>query len=80
MKYVLFIKDECPFCVKAIDLLESKKLNYNVINFLPDQEDILDEIKEAFSWQTVPMIILKHENQTKFIGGYTDLLEEVENE
>tara|TARA_A100001391_G_C5040796_1_gene270822 strand:+ start:433 stop:675 length:243 start_codon:yes stop_codon:yes gene_type:complete len=80
MKYVLFVKDNCPFCVKAIELLESKNLNYSVINFLPDQHGVLSEIKHAFNWQTVPMIILKDGKQTKFIGGYTDLAEELENE
>jgi len=73
MRYILFIREECPFCTKATALLEDKKLNYNAINFEPEQAKILEEMKKIHNWKTVPMIFLREENKTEFIGGYSDL-------
>ena len=76
MRYVLFIKESCPFCVKAQDLLVSKEKNFKIVNFEADQNDILKEIKDACSWPTVPMAFeVDDMKQIKFIGGYSDLLE-----
>ena len=33
MKYILFIKEECPFCVEAQNLLKERGLDYKIINF-----------------------------------------------
>ena len=40
---ILFVKEECPFCVKAIDLLESRGLTYNLVEFDQDQEEEQEE-------------------------------------
>ena len=80
MRYILFVKRECPYCVMAIRLLEEKNLNYKLVNLESDQKIILQEIKDAYDWTTVPMIFYRNGNLTKFIGGYTDLLEELKNE
>jgi len=78
MRYVLFIKDSCPYCVKAKELLEEKQYNFKLVSFDPDQENILKEIKEAYKWPTVPMVFqVLDSTQIKFIGGYTDLVKYV---
>jgi len=79
MRYILFIKEECSFCVKAVQLLEEKKLNYKLVVFDSSQEMILQEIKEAHDWATVPMVFYRNGSLIKFIGGYTDLLEEIKD-
>jgi len=73
MRYILFIKQTCPFCNKAVDLLQQKKLLYSAVNFEPSQEDVLDKIKEAHNWKTVPMVFERDGADIKFIGGFTDL-------
>ena len=73
MRYILFIKETCPFCVKAVNLLEEKGLSYKVVNFLPEQQQLLREIKEAYSCSTVPMIFERNGADISFIGGFTDL-------
>ena len=73
MKYILFIKQECPYCVKAQELLESKNLNFSLVNFEMEQESVLSEIKKAYGWETVPMVFLKADHQIEFIGGCSDL-------
>jgi glutaredoxin len=74
MKYVLFIKEECPFCIKAKELLIEKNENFKLVTFNHSQEEVLKEIKEAYDWPTVPMIFHVTDSATmKFVGGYTDL-------
>jgi len=74
MKYVLFIKEECPFCIKAKELLIEKNENFKLVTFNHGQEEVLKEIKEAYDWPTVPMIFHVTGDATiKFVGGYTDL-------
>lgn len=74
MRYVAFIKQACPFCVKAVDLLKEQQKNVKIVNFEPDQESILQEIKDVYEWQTVPMIFKVENAKSELIGGYTDLV------
>ena len=80
MRYILFVKEECPYCRMALQLLEEKNLNYKSIAFETDQETVLQEIKDAHDWTTVPMIFHRNGSLIKFIGGYTDLSKELGNE
>ena len=75
-KYIVFAKSTCPFCVKAIELLNEKQLDSKVINF-DDTEDqkLLESMKDTFDHRTVPMVFAREGNQIEFIGGYTDLAE-----
>ena len=76
MRYVLFVKNECPYCIKAKELLQSKKENFRIVSFEPDQENVLKEIKEAYEWSTVPMIFqVKGNKNIDFIGGYDSLVD-----
>lgn len=74
MRYILFIKKECPFCTLAQNLLEINDLEHSVVNFDANQATVLDEIKKAYEWDTVPMIFLRDGNDIEFIGGYSDLV------
>jgi len=76
MKYVMFIKQSCPFCVKAIEILEQKSVEFKIVNFEENQTEILQEIKDAYAWPTVPLIFqVKDNTAIEFIGGFTDLKE-----
>ena len=78
MKYIAFVRQECPFCVKAISLLAEHDLEHTIINFEESQRGILQEIKEAHDWPTVPMIFCKSEKDIQLVGGYTDLVKFLE--
>lgn len=73
MNYVVFIRDSCPYCTMAIDLLNEKGLQYKVVKFEMDQLELLSEMKKAYDWKTVPMIFSRNGQDIKLIGGYTDL-------
>mgnify|MGYP003654131897 FL=1 len=79
MRYILFIKQECPFCVRAVDLLEKQGKEYDVVKFDADQRTLLEQMKTAYQWETVPMVFERQDNDIKFIGGYTDLVEYLGN-
>lgn len=65
----LYKKNPCPFCDRAINFLNGKGLQYEVID-LTNNLDELDRLKNETGWRTVPMIFIKDQ----LIGGYTDLM------
>jgi|TARA_Y100000034_G_C6885503_1_gene406531 glutaredoxin len=73
-RYILFVTKTCPYCEKAIKLLEEKKCKYKLVEFDEDQKLILEGIKTNYNWKTVPMIFKREKEVVEFIGGYTDLL------
>ncbi len=64
----IYVKDPCPFCVRAIRLLEELNIAYDEID-LTDKDDEIQKLKNETGWRTVPIIMIKG----KLIGGYTDL-------
>lgn len=79
-RYIVFCKPTCPYCVKAVELLEEKEKVYKIVNFEENQQYILQEMKEALEWPTVPMVFARHGNDIKFIGGFSDLESNLEAE
>ncbi len=80
MRYILFTKKTCIFCERAIDLLNNNDLDFKVVDFKEEQQDILEQIKLAHDWGTVPMVFKREGNRIDFIGGYTDLVEHLKDE
>ena len=74
MKYVVFSKSTCPFCQRAKAILEDKNLSYHIIDFKEGNQEILQEMKVAASWNTVPMIFqIAEGGEIKFVGGCSEL-------
>tara|TARA_R100000152_G_C6721421_1_gene147382 strand:- start:322 stop:567 length:246 start_codon:yes stop_codon:yes gene_type:complete len=71
-KYILFIKESCPFCVLALELLEELGLEYSVIT-VNGNIILAEQVKKAFDWRTFPIVLLQDEDSLKLIGGFTDL-------
>ena len=72
-RYHLVIRESCPYCQKAIALLDSKGLTYD-LDPMDETPELLTEIKEALGYNTVPMIWeINHLGAKTFIGGYSDL-------
>lgn len=65
---IIYTKDPCPFCVRAINLLNDKNLKFTEID-LTDKPEEIQRIKDETGWRTVPIILINKE----VIGGYTDL-------
>ncbi|MCB0370010.1 MAG: glutathione S-transferase N-terminal domain-containing protein [Bdellovibrionales bacterium] len=67
-KIIIYTKDPCPFCVRAINFLNARGLEFTEID-LTDKADEIQKIKDQTGWRTVPIILINDQ----VIGGYTDL-------
>ncbi len=78
--FVIYSKDECKYCELAKQLLLDEGFGYEIVmcdNYLrDDREGFLKRMEEkiGYSYKTFPMVFYKD----KFIGGYNELLKEVE--
>jgi len=79
VRFVVFIRRDCPFCINAENTLREKNKDFKIVDFNDDQITILKEIQDMYNWKTVPMIFRREGNDIKFIGGYSDLVEFLEN-
>ncbi len=58
----------CAYCSAAKRLFTSLGVTYEEIG-LWDQPELVEELREKYQWQTVPMIFIDDE----FVGGYDDV-------
>ena len=68
MKAIVWSKDQCPYCVQAKALLESKGIEYEERNVSKDwtKEQLLEAVPTA---RTLPQIFLDEEH----VGGFNEL-------
>jgi glutaredoxin 3 len=69
MKAIVWSKDQCPYCVQAKALLESKGIEYeerNIMHGTYTKEQLLEAVPTA---RTLPQIFLDEE----YVGGFTEL-------
>lgn len=69
-KVVMYKKNPCPYCERAMSLLNEKGVKFEMID-LTDKPEELQKLKEETGWMTVPMIFI----DGKLIGGYSDMKE-----
>lgn len=69
-KVEIYSKENCTYCVMAMNFFDSKGISYKVYN--ADNPDIFKEMLERNpSARSVPQIFI----DDILIGGYTDLVE-----
>ncbi|SCY82507.1 glutaredoxin 3 [Alkaliphilus peptidifermentans] len=66
---VIYTKEYCPYCKRAIALLEEKSVSYKKID-VTDDFDTFREVIQKTGWDTVPQIFI----EDKFIGGCDDMV------
>jgi glutaredoxin 3 len=69
MKAIVWSKDQCPYCVQAKALLESKGIEYeerNIMHGTWTKEQLLEAVPTA---RTLPQIFLGED----YVGGFTEL-------
>jgi len=73
MKVTVYSKDACPYCVKAVNLLNTTDLEFEELKL--DKHFSREELLEWFpDARTFPVITLDN----MWIGGYNELVEVVE--
>ena len=75
--YTIITKDNCPWCVKAKDLLKNHNIPFKELNipYSFSQEEFYTLIKKHNTTKTVPKVFYGEE----LIGGYEELVDWVEN-
>lgn len=72
MKYIIYGKDNCPYCEKAKNLLAIKKEQFEYLTLDKDytREELLELAPDA---RTVPQIWIDSGGELFHVGGYTQL-------
>lgn len=68
-KIEVYTKDYCPYCVKAMNLLRQKGLEFTEIDITNDPEKMTEMMNRAKPRRTVPQIFIND----VAIGGCDDL-------
>ena len=69
MKAIVWSKDQCPYCVQAKALLESRGIEYeerNIMHSTYTKEQLLEAVPTA---RTLPQIFLDE----VYVGGFNEL-------
>jgi len=67
-KVKIYTKDPCPYCVRAIQLMNENHIAFEEIDLTEYPEEII-RIKNETGWRTVPIIMIDNH----CIGGFEDL-------
>tara|TARA_Y100000310_G_C20169610_1_gene573026 strand:- start:305 stop:550 length:246 start_codon:yes stop_codon:yes gene_type:complete len=75
-RYFIYGRRSCPFCCMACDFLGASKKQYHFFDHHGD-EIMLQRLKKFYNYSTFPMILENclETGRTKFIGGYSELIE-----
>jgi glutaredoxin len=73
-KALVYSKENCPYCVAAINLLLTKNIivHKKILGIDTTKEQLLEKIPNA---KTVPQIFLYKNSEEVYIGGYDKLKE-----
>lgn len=73
---VIYVKQWCPFCIRAKKLLDQKGIIYDEID-VTKNSDLFNKIKSNYNVNTVPQIFIKDQdgNYIYHIGGSDKLIE-----
>ena len=81
--YKIIAWSDCPFCVKAKDLLVKNNKQF-MFCCIDESTELHSYIREKYQWHTVPLIVRvwntspvagDYQWEEEFIGGYSDLLQ-----
>lgn len=69
-KVVIYTKDPCPYCDRAIRFFNNRDIKFEEIDLTGNQAE-MDRMKKETGWSTMPIIMINGQ----LIGGYMDLVE-----
>jgi len=73
--YQVFGRNNCPWCVKATEVLEEAKCDFMMCD-MEKSPALLQHYKDSYNMRTVPIIleIDLFEDEVKVIGGCSELI------
>lgn len=76
MSFIIYGKESCPHCVSAVELLKASGIDFTYKKMEVDytKEELLD-ILAPFNVipRTVPQIVFDNDGELEYIGGFTEL-------
>lgn len=75
MKYKIYGRDNCPFCVKAETLLKMIQSEYEYVDVWGEDKEALQKLFQEKGWKTVPQIY----HGDNYVGGFTELNQYLKN-
>ena len=81
--YIIYALRDCEYCELAVEELTKRGESffyYPMDNDIPRKGPSLQEVKDKYSWPTVPIILKTSKEGEILIGGYTDLMQFFEDE
>ena len=74
--YTIYGLKWCIFCLRAINFMQEKGLEFHYYP-MDSQEEVLNQIKKSYNHKTVPLITVNIDGNERLIGGYDDLVEHI---
>jgi glutaredoxin len=73
--YQIFGRNNCPWCVKASEVLESHNLDFMMCD-MEKSPSLLQHYKDLYNMRTVPIVVEVDlfEDTAKIVGGCSDLI------
>lgn len=79
-KFIIIGSLDCPWCVKAQELLSAFEREYE-FKAHPYDSSLIKEAKKTYDHPTIPIVVMEDDRKNQFlIGGYTDLERFISNE
>lgn len=74
--YQIFGRNNCPWCVKAAEILHSKNLDFMMCD-MEKSPTLLQHYKDLYNMRTVPIVLEVDlfEDSATIIGGCSDLID-----
>lgn len=78
--YIVYSRDNCGYCTKALSLLDSKSLTTTEVDLMSDLQTFKEYFKTSFNIdiKTAPQIVLNDGKMEYYIGGYDALVKHLE--
>lgn len=70
--FTVYVLTDCPYCKRAVSLLEEKNIPFIVVVMDKNQE-FLQKVKQDMNHPTVPIVVQQAELGIRFIGGCDNL-------
>lgn len=71
-EFIVYGHNQCPFCVKAKDLLTSKNEAYTERN-VRENDEYRDYLVNGLKQRTVPQVVVVEDGVETYIGGFENL-------
>ena len=71
--YQVYVKTDCGFCKKTIDLMKSRADKFVLVALDMAPDEVVASIKRNFNHDTFPIILQVEGDKIRMVGGYAEI-------